>query len=207
MKKPAPERRCIATGQSAPKEGLIRFVVGPGDTIVADISGKLPGRGIWVSASRQALDKAIGKNLFSRAAKKQVKLPDDLMQQVEKGLSERASKSLSLARKAGLAVAGYEKVKALLVSDEAAALFQASDGSDTMKKKLRAPSGDASYVNWLNADELGLAFGRDRVIHAAIRPGGLANLCLTEAARLSGFRRSKGQDRLLGRLVERLGQE
>jgi predicted RNA-binding protein YlxR (DUF448 family) len=193
MKKPQPERRCIATGQTEPASGLVRFVVGPDNQIVPDIMGKLPGRGIWVSADADAIGTAAQKGLFSRAAKASVNVPDDLVEQVAQALSRRVAETLALARKAGLAVAGYEKVKTLLVTDEAAALFQAKDGSDAMKKKLRAPSGDATYVNWLSADELGLAFGRDRVIHAAIKPGGLSVLCLAEAARLAGFRRDEGK--------------
>ncbi len=189
FKKETPERRCIATGETEPKAGLIRFVVGPDHTLVPDVMGKLPGRGIYVSAQRAALEKAVGKGLFARAAKEAVKVPDDFVALVEDGLSKRVVACLSLARKAGLAIAGYEKVKSALVADEAMALFQASDGSESTKKKLRAPQGEAAYVDYLTADELGLAFGRDRVIHAAIKPGGAAKLCLSEAQRLCGLRR------------------
>lgn len=207
MKKPEPERRCIATGDSAPRSGLIRFVVGPENEIVPDILGKLPGRGIWVTSETAALKKAVSKGLFSRSAKTAVKVPDGLLEIVEASIVKRTVDCLSLARKAGLAVAGYEKVKSLLIADEAKALFQASDGAEGSKKKLRAPQGDASYVDYLTADELGLAFGRDRVIHAAIKPGGLTKLCLSEATRLGGLRRTNDYTGKRGRLLERLGQE
>ncbi len=207
MKKPEPERRCIASGDTEPRSGLIRFVVGPEKEIVPDIWGKLPGRGIWVSSDRAALEKAISKGLFSRAAKEAVKVPDGLFDVVDSNLMRRVTDCLSLARKAGLAVAGYEKVKSLLIADEAKALFQASDGAEGSKKKLRAPQGEAAYVDCLTADELGLAFGRDRVIHAAIKPGGLTKICLSEATRLSGLRRSNDYTGKRGRSLERLGQE
>ena len=77
-----PERRCIATGETQPRGGLIRFVVGPDATVVPDITGKLPGRGMYVSADRDALELAVKRRLFSRAAKMQVTAPEDLAQQV-----------------------------------------------------------------------------------------------------------------------------
>ena len=58
------ERKCIATGEVQPKFGLIRFVVGPDQHIVPDVLGKLPGRGIWVSAKYETLAKAVSKSLI-----------------------------------------------------------------------------------------------------------------------------------------------
>jgi len=52
------ERRCIASGKVQPTTGMIRFVVGPESEIVPDVLGKLPGRGIWITAERAALEKA-----------------------------------------------------------------------------------------------------------------------------------------------------
>src|SRR6056297_3507383 len=97
----AAERRCIATGESQPKAGLVRFVVGPGDVVVPDILERLPGRGIWVAADRDALTLAIRKGLFSRGAKKKVTVPDGLFDQVESGLVRRVVELVSLARKSG----------------------------------------------------------------------------------------------------------
>lgn len=185
------ERKCIATGDSQPKGGLIRFVVGPDNVIVPDILEKLPGRGIWVSASADALKKAVNKGLFSRAAKTHVSVSDDLLELVPQLLAKRLIERLSLARKAGHAFCGFEKVKSALVSGDARALFQASDGSESMKRKLRPPEGGDTYCDCLDARELGVAFGRDSVIHAAITAGGLADLCVAEALRLRGFRRKK----------------
>lgn len=188
----APERRCIATGAVRPQAEMIRFVVGPGDVIVPDLLGKLPGRGIWVTAERAALDRAIGKRLFARGAKQAVTLPDDLLAQVEAGLLRRVTEGLALARKAGDAVAGYEKVKGWLDSGEAAVLIQASDGSERGKSKLRPPPGDGGFIGCLRSDELGLAFGREHVIHGALRAGGLTTRVVEDAAKLSGVRGKDG---------------
>jgi len=184
----APQRTCVVTRQSADKAELVRFVVGPDVSIVPDIAGKLPGRGIYVAPDRQTIDKAVAKGLFNRAAKAQVDVAKDLADIVSDLLSTRLVQSMALARKAGQAIAGFEKVKALLVSDEAVALFQASDGSDGMKSKLRPPNGPESHAECLTARELGVAFGRDTVIHAALTKGGLADLCLLDARRLRGLR-------------------
>ncbi len=187
-----PERRCLATGEAQPRRGLIRFVVGPGDAVVPDIAGKLPGRGMWVSAERAALDRAVAKRLFSRGAKRAVVVPDTLVANVEALLLRRVVDRLALARKAGLAIAGYEKVKAMLAAGEARLLLQASDGSERGKMKLRPPGGRGSYFDILSQTELGLAFGREYVIHAALAAGGLAERFRDDAVRLSGVRDSGG---------------
>jgi predicted RNA-binding protein YlxR (DUF448 family) len=188
-----PERRCIATGEGRPKHGLIRFVVGPEGQLVPDLAGKLPGRGIWVAASRAALDLAVKRKLFSRGAKQQVAVPPDLTDQLHAMLATRVVELISLARKAGLAVAGYEKVKSWLDRGDAAILIQASDGSGRGKSKLSSPPGKGTYIGVLTADELGLAFGREHVIHAALGAGGLTKRVVEEASRLSGLRETIGE--------------
>jgi uncharacterized protein len=183
-----PERKCIATGESQPKAGLIRFCLGPDDMVVPDILARLPGRGFYVSADRAAIDKAAKKGLFARAAKQPVKVPEDLADLVESLMLRRVIDLISLARKASGAVMGYEKVKEWLQKDKVRVLIQASNGSERGKTKLRAPDGEGSFIGFLTAEEMGLAFGRERAIHAALGAGGLTTRVVEEAARLSGLR-------------------
>jgi uncharacterized protein len=183
-----PERKCIATGESQPKAGLIRFCLDPEGKIVPDILGKLPGRGIYVSADRDALAKAAKKGLFARVARQPVKVPEGLAELVETLIAQRVVDLLSMARKAGDAVTGYEKVKDWLVKGTAATLIQASDGSERGKTKLRAPDGKGGFIGTLTAGEIGLAFGRERAIHAALAAGGLRTRVVEEAAKLAGLR-------------------
>ncbi|RME14028.1 MAG: RNA-binding protein [Alphaproteobacteria bacterium] len=183
-----PERRCIATGETRPKAGMIRFVVSPEGVVVPDLLGKLPGRGIWVSADRRALEKAVLKGLFARAARRSVTVPEDLLASVEEGLADRVVHLISLCRKAGAAVAGYEKVKDWLVRGRAEVLIQASDGSERGKSKLRPPPGPGHFIGCLTARELGLAFGRENVIHGALAGGGLTQRVVEEAAKLASMR-------------------
>ena len=188
-----PERKCIATGEVQPSHGLIRFVVGPEGQIVPDVLGKLPGRGIWVAASRAALDKASKKKLFAKAARQPVQVPDGLSDQIESQLLRRVIELISLSRKSGHAVAGYEKVKDWLAKEEAEVLIQAVDGSGRGKSKLSTPHF-GRYIGWLTSDELGLAFGRQTVIHAALASGGLTSRVVEEAERLKGLREKDGGD-------------
>lgn len=182
------ERRCIARMESLPKDQMIRFVLSPDNIVTPDIAGRLPGRGIWVAADRKALKKAVARNLFARAAKAPAKVPDDLLELVESLLVSHLISLVSLARKGGSAMAGFDKCKSALLSEQAIALIQASDGSEGQKRKLRPPKGKNTYISCLTGDELGLAFGREHVIHAALLRGGLSNRILLEAQRLAGVR-------------------
>lgn len=193
--KDGPERRCIVTGESQPRGGLVRFVVGPDATVVPDIDGKLPGRGIWVSAGRDTIGQAVKKRLFARAAKAPVTAPEGLADTVHDLLTRRVIELIALARKAGQAVAGYEKARDWLQTGEAAVLIQASDGSERGKTKLRPPGGAQTHVTCLTAGEIGLAFGREHVIHAALAAGGLSARVVEEAAKLA---RMRGQNGVLG---------
>lgn len=185
------DRKCIATGDVQPKMGLIRFVVGPDAQIVPDVREKLPGRGIWVSATRQALEKAADKGLFARSAKQPVIVPEGLADQVERQLVGRMVELIAMARKGGRAVAGFEKVKGWLAEGRAKVLLQASDGSARGKGKLWTPEG-GRFFEVLTSSELGLAFGRESVIHGALATGGLSTRVVEEATRLSGLRGNDG---------------
>ncbi|CUH23791.1 hypothetical protein JSE7799_00644 [Jannaschia seosinensis] len=165
-------------------------MVGPDDQIYPDLAGKLPGRGIYVTAARAPLEKAVAKRIFSRGAKRQVQVPDGLVDLVEAGLLRRVQDALAMARKAGQAVSGYEKVRAMLDREEARVLLQARDGSERGKGKLSTPQG-GRWIGFLTMDELGLAFGRERVVHAAVAAGTLARRIVEEATRLQGIRHSE----------------
>lgn len=193
-----PDRKCIATGEVQPKFGLVRFVTDPEGRVVPDILEKLPGRGVYVAADRAALERAVAKKLFARGFKQPVQLPEDLVGEVERQLVRRTVDLISLARKSGDAVAGYEKVKDWLSKEEALVLIQAVDGSGRGKSKLSTPHF-GHYIGWLTSDELGMAFGRQTVIHAALASGGLSKRVVNEAQRLQGVRGTEsGKGRLEG---------
>jgi len=195
-----PERRCIVTGDVQPKSGLIRFVLGPDDTVYPDVLEKLPGRGMWVTASRPILEKA-GRGQFSRSAKKPVKVPEGLAEDVERQVVRRVTDLIALVRKSGRAVCGFEKVKDALAAENVRVLLQASDGSVRGKSKLWTPTG-ARYFDCLTQAELGLAFGRQSVIHGALAAGALSDRVVEEAAKLRGLREMNGGQGTAGEETE-----
>ncbi|MCA1909837.1 MAG: RNA-binding protein [Magnetospirillum sp.] len=183
-----PNRRCIVTGSVLPKEQLLRFVVGPDSMVVPDVEGRLPGRGIWLSPGRDVVNTALAKRLFARAARRAVVVPDDLADLIERILHRRCLDALALARRAGQAVAGFEKVKAELKAGRVAVLVQARDAAQDGRDKLKALAPGAVVVDQFDAAEMGAVFGRDHAVHACVAPGGLARRLTTEAALLAGFR-------------------
>lgn len=181
-------RRCIATGRPAARDGLIRFVVDPDGRIVPDLAAKLPGRGMWLSADRQRFKTALDKKLFARAARRPVTVDPDLADRVAALLARRLIDLVGLARRGGEAVAGFEKTRAALAGGRAALLLEAVDGARAPREKLARLAPGAPRLACLTAAELGRAFARDRAVHAAIAPGGLARRIETEGSRLAALR-------------------
>ena len=187
------ERRCIVTGEILPDEMRVRFVVGPEGHVVPDIESVLPGRGLWVKAERAVLEKAVAKNAFARAAKAPVTADADLPDRVERLLVRRMVGDLGLARKSGSLVLGFDNVmRALSERHPPALLVEAADGAEDGRRKLRNAALNQGVkvhiIHTLISAELALALGRENVIHAAVKPGRLAERLILEAARLEGFR-------------------
>lgn len=194
-----PERRCIATGESGPAERLIRFVLAPSGEVVPDLAGRLPGRGVWLTAERALVERAVKKRLFARGFRSQVTVPDDLADRLEAMLAQRLVELIGLARKAGQAVAGFEKVRGRLAKGQVGALIEAVDGAPDGKGKLARIAGETPVIEVLTGRELGLAFGRDFAIHAALDRGGFADRAIAEALRLGGLRATASEGAPQGR--------
>tara|TARA_R110000824_G_scaffold401795_1_gene616708 strand:+ start:46720 stop:47400 length:681 start_codon:yes stop_codon:yes gene_type:complete len=191
-------RRCIVTGESGSKAALIRFVLDPEGRVVPDLAGRLPGRGLWVSASREAVARAVARGLFARAAKASARADEGLADLVEHLLARRAADALGLARKAGALVAGFEKVTTAIEKGRIAGLIEARDGAEDGRRKLEQRLrvakelgilGDVPVLSPLWADEMGLALGRGNVIHAALIQGGMQAKVLADLARLERYGR------------------
>ena len=193
------ERRDIVTGEIMPEHRLIRFVAAPDGTIVPAAAAKLPGRGLWVEATRKAIATAVEKKLFARAAKAQVSATADLADRAEKALLARIVGDLGIARRSGTLVLGFDNVLRALDGPKAppTLLIEASDGSKDGKRKLynAAHARDLKpvVVECLTSTELGLALGRENVIHAAVHPGGLAERLTLDAERLQSLRTTRNE--------------
>lgn len=185
------QRRCIATGELRPREELLRFVVGPEGRLTPDIAGRLPGRGIWLSPDRDSFKRACARKLFERAARRALTIDNGLDDRIETLLVSRCVELIGLARRAGQAVAGFEKVRASLRQGRDVLLLAARDGAEDGRAKLRALVPELPVLDNLEADELGRAFGRERTVHAAVSNGALASRLRIEMRKLAGFRADK----------------
>ena len=189
-----PMRRCLVHRESRPVEGMIRFVVGPDQMLVPDLAASLPGRGFWLSADYRALDEAISKNLFARAARQKLVVPPDLAAMMTKGMTNRCRDILALTRRAGQAVIGFEKVREKLRGGGVTLLVIASDAAEDGRQKITALADAISdqtlpVVSPLDGATMGQVFGRDHIVHVALSSGGLATRMRHESARLAGLKR------------------
>jgi hypothetical protein len=185
-------RQCAVTRERLGKEALVRFVLSPDDVVTPDVAEKLPGRGVWIKADRTVLESAVKKNAFARAFKTTVQVPDGLPDTVEKLLLQRFIGLLGMTKKGGDIVLGYDQVRDALPKRSPGLLLEASDGAEDGRSKLyflaKALYSGVEVAGALTSTELGMAFGRERVIHGLVRKGPLAKALKVAYARLAGFR-------------------
>ncbi len=187
------ERRCVATQAVLPEARLIRFAAGPDRMLTPDVAAKLPGRGVWVSANRDAIDAARKKGAFARGLKGPVTAPESLADQTEALLARRCLDFLGLARRAGAIAMGQTQVEDSIRKAPALVLIEASDGAEEGREKLMSLhiglwGAPPAVVGCFSASELAMALGRDRVIHACLLQERLALAWASEIGRLAGFR-------------------
>jgi predicted RNA-binding protein YlxR (DUF448 family) len=181
-------RRCIVTRQPLEKPAMIRFVIDPEGRVTPDLKERLPGRGLWVTATREALDQAVVRHAFSKAAKQSVKVAPDLADRVVELARREVAELLGLARKSGQLVAGFEKVDAALRAGRVRVLVAASDGAEDGRGKLARIAGSGVEVCApLTAAELAQALGREHAVHAAIKSGGIAEKTIIASRRFTAL--------------------
>jgi predicted RNA-binding protein YlxR (DUF448 family) len=189
-----PQRRCIVTGEVHERDALLRFVTAPDGVIVPDVDARLPGRGLWLTPRRDIVERAVAKRSFARAARQPVAVPADLPDRIEALLAKRCCDTLGLARRAGSAVAGHDRVGEAVRCGRAALLVFALDAADGVDRRLARGGRDVPVARVLTADELGSAFGRERIVYAAVAGGNLCRRLRLDLSRLAGFRRMAAID-------------
>jgi predicted RNA-binding protein YlxR (DUF448 family) len=188
------ERTCVVTREKRAPEDLIRFVLGPDQTIFPDLKRKLPGRGVWVGLSKALVAQAVKKQLFSRGLREKALASPDLPDLVERLLVRDALQSLSMANKAGLVTTGFAKVEAAIGEGEVSALVHARDGKNDGKRKLgqalRRQFGPRARpeIGAFLTEELDAALGRGNVVHAALGIGPAAKVFLASTRRVALYR-------------------
>jgi predicted RNA-binding protein YlxR (DUF448 family) len=191
-------RMCAVSREVRPIGELIRFVVSPQGEVIPDLKRKLPGRGLWVSASRRTVAEAVRRNQFSRGFKRDVRAAPTLPADTEALLVRSATEALAIAAKAGQAVSGFSKVEGALQQGQAEALIHASDGAADGIRKLDAivrqrggnhgESQEMPIISVLTSAELDLALGRSNVIHAALLAGPASKTFLSRCQILVQYR-------------------
>jgi predicted RNA-binding protein YlxR (DUF448 family) len=190
---PGAERLCAVTRAVKPVEELIRFVVGP-DGVVPDLKRKLPGRGMWVTASRATLEDAVNRNVFARGFKRELRVTPELVDETERLLVRSALDALAIAGKAGLVAAGFAKTEAAIAREHVVGLLHAADGAPDGIAKLDAAlrrrdgAADLAIIKAFTTAQLDLALGRANVVHAALLAGPANATFLARFARLQRFR-------------------
>lgn len=191
------ERRCVASGETRDPATMVRFVLSPDGIVTPDVTGKLPGRGVWVTADRASLDIAVKTGAFARGFKAKVTLPDDLTDQTEDSLTRQILGLIGMAKKSGQLIIGFDQVQSAARGDALAWRIEAADGSEDGRGKIRTLSKAVArelekplphVLGCFKAAELGHVLGREQLIHAALPHGKLAKRMTEMAGRLSGFR-------------------
>lgn len=202
---PGAQRTCALTRTLLPVADMVRFVVGPDDAVVADVKRKLPGRGVWITATHAAIDEAIKRNVFARSFKRNVRVSPALAAETERMLERAALDALAIAAKAGLVAAGFAKTESALARGEAQALLHARDGAADGRRKLdgalrrirEETDGNVREIAVIDAfsgEQLDLALNRPNVVHAALLPGPGSETFLARATRLARFRTGQSPD-------------
>jgi hypothetical protein len=195
-------RMCAVTRAVRPIDELIRFVVSPSGEVIPDLKRKLPGRGLWVSASHRTVAEAIRRNLFGKGFKRDVRATPTLAADTEALLVRSLIEALAMAAKAGQVVSGFSKVESALAQRQAKVLVQAlihaSDGAADGIRKLdaaaRQNAGNSDHfsefpvVTALTSEQLDLALGRSNVIHAALLAGPASKTFLSRSQLLVRYR-------------------
>jgi uncharacterized protein len=193
---PGTERFCAATGAVKPVAEMIRFVVSPDGAAVPDLKRRLPGRGIWITATRQALRTAVTRKVFARSFKREVRVTPDFVDSTERLMERAALDALAIARKAGSVAIGFAKVESAIAREAVVGLLHAAEAAPDGSRKLagavrRRFADDANRIATINAftsTQLDLALGRPNVIHAALLAGPASETFLARVERLDRFR-------------------
>ncbi|WP_310618404.1 RNA-binding protein [Flexibacterium corallicola] len=194
-KKDRVERTCVLTREVLPISRLLRFVLAPDNSVVVDLKCNLPGRGVWIKGTREAVEEVIKRRLFARGFKEQVYADKGLADQVEILLEQAALGAFSISRKAGNLTTGFAKVEAALRGEAVLALVHATDASEDGVRKLAAVAASRfgkedplDVIRLFNSAQMNMALGRDNVIHAALLAGQAGRNFRNAAGRLTSYR-------------------
>lgn len=193
MKQHTPDghKICFVSRETHPREEMLRFVAGPRNKLMFDVTGKLPGRGVWIYPLREVVQKAVTKRMFAKFLFAPVQTTPEVMEQVETALRARVLSLLGLARKSGVVVFGFEAVKKAMMNGGLAMAFEAEDASVREQDKLFHHAPDMFICSCFPREELGRMMGQDSVVHIGILNGRASELLVQTARKLDLFLQGK----------------
>ena len=164
-----PERSCILTRRTAPREELIRLALGPDGQVAPDVRARAPGRGAWIGVGRKALDEANAKGTLKGALTRafrtgDIDVPADLGERIEGALRSQALDRLGLEARGGTLINGAERVEAAARQGKVVLLIHAADAGEDGRKKLdqawRVGGGDMDAAGMETASNAGARGGQ-----------------------------------------------
>ena len=182
-------KRCFMTKEMHSRLEMLRFVISPDKTVVFDVDEKLAGHGMWLTADKGLLKTACEKRIFYKAAKGTVKIPENLTEQVENIMKQRCLNLLSLCRKAGLLVFGYEAVKKTIAQQQVITAFEAIDSSERGQNKIYKSDELFNIFKIFSRSEMGKVAGLDEIVHLVLLKGKLSEKVIALAHKITLFQK------------------
>lgn len=161
------ERKCILDGLVKPINELLRFV-DIDNVLLPDFNKKLPGKGMYITNNRFSLVKAVEKKLFQKVSHHNLKIDADFVEMVEQLLKQKALDSINMARKSGILITGYEKVREAIKKNNIEFLIEATDGAADGKEKMVLLAKTIEIFNLFSIDELDKTLNKVNTVHLAI---------------------------------------
>ena len=183
-----PQRTCLGCRQVKDQAQLIRFVRSPDGDVLADLKGRLPGRGAYLCNSRDCLETAVSRKQFDRTFRQtcQATTVDHLVDCIAQELLAHMASLLGMARKSAQFVSGGNAVQdALSRRKPLAVVVLARDVSPQIGEKVRRKAEAQNVVTTKLFDklELGRILGRAQRSVVGLPDGKLAEAFLNDLLR------------------------
>jgi predicted RNA-binding protein YlxR (DUF448 family) len=199
-----PERTCVLSRRTAPREELIRLALGPDGEVAPDVRARAPGRGAWIGVSRAEIDEANAKGKLKSALQRafktnDVKVPADLGEKIAAALRQATLDRLGMEARSGNLINGSDRVETAARQGGVHLLIHAADAGEDGRRKLdqawrvgsdpeELPNGNGQGL--LFPEErtiLSMALGRENVVHIALTDRAAAARVLHALSRWRAF--------------------
>lgn len=188
-------RQCIVSRENLDPDKLMRFVLGPDDTVTLDLKRQLPGRGVWVKAQADYIASAVKKDLFRKAFRKKVNIAPHFVEHIYDLLKRAALQRLAFANKAGTVICGFEKITKAIETKDIIALIHALEAAESgaqkiQKKWLHIKDKELTHddvITCFSSEDLSIILGRDNVVHAALENSSVSLKFLQDVVYLNRY--------------------